>query len=188
MKIIGFNGSPRKNENTAFTINKILESAKEQGAETKIYDSGAFEIKPCRGCLGCVESGRCVIKDDMPYDELEQADALILGSPVYMGQMTAQAKTFTDRLFAKITPRFSPRFKEENAGKKLVLVWTQGNPDADKFREYFDYVKKMFEMLEFDVKAVQIVAGTRTEPASEKEGLIPVLKKIGASLVSTEGK
>jgi len=117
------------------------------------------------------------------YNALKKADAIVLGPPVYMGQMVAQAKTFTDRLFAQITPRFSPHFKEENAGKKLVLVWTQGNPDIDKFREYFDYTQKMFQMLEFDVKTMQVVAGTRNGPANERKDLLPVLKQIGAALV-----
>ena len=186
MKIIGFNASPRNAGNTAWTINKILEGAKEQGAETEAFHSGKLDINPCKGCLGCVDSDKCIINDDMQklYDALKEADALILGSPVYMGQMTAQAKTFTDRLFAQITPRFSPRFKEENAGKKLVLVWTQGNPNPEMFKEYFDYTKRMFGLLEFDVTKVQIVAGTRTEPAHEKDGLLPVLKEIGASLVT----
>jgi len=188
MKIIGFNASPRNAGNTAWTINKILEGAKEQGAETEAFHSGKLDINPCRGCLGCVESDRCVINDDMQklYDALKEADALILGSPVYMGQMTAQAKTFTDRLFAQITPRFSPRFKEENAGKKLVLVWTQGNPNPEMFKEYFDYTKKMFQMLEFDVKAVQIIAGTRNGPANEREDLFSVLNETGASLVTVK--
>jgi len=185
MKIIGFNASPRKTGNTAWAINKILEAAKEHGAETEIFYSGGLDIKPCKGCLGCVESGKCSINDDMQriYDVLKQTDAVVLGSPVYMGQMTAQAKTFTDRLFAQITPRFSPRFKEENAGKKLALVWTQGNPNPEMFREYFDYTKKMFQMLEFDVKAMQVIAGTRNSQANERDDLLSVLKNIGSSLV-----
>jgi len=185
MKIIGFAASPRKTGNTAWTVNKILEGAKENGAETKAFSSGDLDIKPCKGCLGCVESDQCVINDDMQklYDALGQADALVLGSPVYMGQMTAQAKTFTDRLFAQIKPRFSPRFKEENAGKKLVLIWTQGNPNSEMFKEYFDYTKRMFQMLEFDMKAMQVVAGTRNGPANEREDFALALKKIGSSLV-----
>jgi multimeric flavodoxin WrbA len=118
------------------------------------------------------------------YDALEQAGALILGSPVYMGQMSAQAKTFTDRLFAQITPRFSPHFKEKNAGKKLVLVFTQGNPDSGKFQVYFDYTRQMFQMLEFDVKGVHIIAGLRNEPAHDRKELHTVMKNIGSALVS----
>ena len=133
-----------------------------------------------------MQSGKCVVNDDMQklYASLEQADALILGSPVYMGQMSAQAKIFTDRLFAHITPRFSPRFKEENAGKKLILVFTQGNPDPDMFKEYFNYTKSMFQMLEFDVKGLYIVAGTRNESAHERKELCATMKDVGSLLAS----
>jgi multimeric flavodoxin WrbA len=186
MKIIGFSASPRKQGNTAWAISQILAGAKEQGAETQLWYSSDLDIKPCKGCLGCVKSDRCVINDDMQqlYDALGQADALILGSPVYMGQMSAQAKIFTDRLFAQITPRFSPHFKEKNAGKKLVLVFTQGNPDSGKFQVYFDYTKQMFQMLEFDVEGVHIVAGLRNESAHDRKGLHIAMKDIGSALVS----
>ena len=188
MKIIGYIGSPRKKGNTAWTVNKILEGAEKQGAETKVWYSGELDINPCRGCLGCVNKNRCVVDDDMQqlYDALEQADVLVLGSPVYMGQMSAQAKIFTDRLFAQITPRFSPHFKEKNAGKKLVLVFTQGNPYANKFQVYFDYTKSMFQLLEFNVKEVQVVAGLRTESAQERKELHTVLENIGSELVSEQ--
>ncbi|MDR1215113.1 MAG: flavodoxin family protein [Treponema sp.] len=189
MKIIGFNGSPRKEGNTAWTINKILEGAKEQGAETQSWHFSDLDIKPCRSCWGCKNGDRgCVINDDMRklYDALEQADALVLGTPVYMGQMSAQAKIFTDRLFAssQFSPRFSPYFKETNAArKKLIIVFTQGNPDADKFRLYFDYTKDMFQFLNFDVKEVVVVAGMRNEMAHERKDLYTVMKASGSSLV-----
>lgn len=188
MNIIGYIASPRKAGDTAWAVSKILEGAKEQGAQTQSFHSGELDISPCKGCLGCVKSDRCVINDDMQklYDVLEKADALVLGAPVYMGQMNAQAKIFTDRLFAQITPRFSPRFKEENAGKKLILVFTQGNPDPDKFKVYFDYTKDMFALLEFDVKELHVIVGTRNSPASEREDLLPVLKEAGSLLAKEE--
>ena len=195
MKIIGFNGSPRTEGSTAWAINQILEGAKDCDAETRIFNFGALEIKPCKSCWACkndqlLNGGKgCVIKDDMQkvYDALDAADALVLGSPVYMGQMTAQAKTFTDRLFGsgQYSPRFSPYFKErENARKKmLILLWTQGNPDSEKFKEYFDYTQKMFDVLNFDVKERVVIAGTRNGAASEQKGLDAALKNRGADLV-----
>ena len=188
MKVIGFIASPRKEGNTAWAVNKILEGAKEQNAETQVWRSSDLDIRPCKGCLCCVQSDRCAINDDMQkiYDALVQADALVLGSPVYMGQMSAQAKIFTDRLFAQMTPRFSPKFKEKNASKKLTLVFTQGNPDTGMFQLYFDYTKSIFQLLEFDVKGVHVVAGTRNEPAHEKRDLPDLMKNAGAALV-TEG-
>jgi multimeric flavodoxin WrbA len=187
MKIIGFIASPRKEGNTAWIVNKILEGANEQGAETQSWYFSDLDIKPCRSCYGCKQGDRgCIINDDMQklYGAIEHADALILGSPVYMGQMSAQAKIFTDRLFAQFSPRFSPYFKEENSAKKLILVFTQGNPDSDMFQLYFDYTKNMFQLLEFDVKEVYVVAGMRNEAAHERKDLHTVMKDIGSSLVS----
>ncbi|MDR0327204.1 MAG: flavodoxin family protein [Planctomycetaceae bacterium] len=186
MKIMGFIASPRNEGNTAWMVNKIREGAKEQGAETQAWYAGNLAIQPCKGCRGCVQSGRCVIDDDMQqlYHALKQADALILGSPVYMGQMSAQAKIFTDRLVAQFTPRFSPTFKEENAGKKMILAFTQGNPDPQMFQVYFDYTKSIFQMLEFDVRGVHVIAGLRNEPAGGQQELHAGLKSGGAALVA----
>lgn len=96
--------------------------------------------------------------------------------------MSAQGKLFTDRLFAQITPRFSPHFKEANAGKKLVLVFTQGNPDAGKFQTYYDYTKSMFQLLEFDVQEPVIITGTRSEAASERGELHAAMLAVGTAL------
>ena len=57
MKIIGFIASPRKEGNTAWIVNKILEGAKEQGAETQSWYFSDLDIKPCQGCLGCTTRG-----------------------------------------------------------------------------------------------------------------------------------
>jgi len=188
MKIIGIIASPRKVGNTAWVVNKILEGAKEQGADIQSWCFSDLDIKPCRGCLCCHEEGDpgCIIKDDMQelYGAIEQADALVFGSPVYMGQMSGQAKIFTDRLFAQISPRFSPHYKEKVRNKKLILVFTQGNPDPGMFQVYFDYTKHIFQLLEFDVKDVVVVAGMRNEPAHERKDLYTVMKEIGSSLVS----
>jgi len=188
MNIVGFIGSPRKTGNTAWTVNKILEGASEQGANVQIFSAAQSSIKPCQGCLACVKNGCCAIQDDMQviYAALKMADALVLGAPIYMGQMSTQAKAFTDRLFAQITPRFSPHFKEENAGKKLILVWTQGNPDGEKFKAYLDYTRQMFAMLEFEVRDVVVVSGTRTQAASEQAGLGDMLKSVGAKSVTID--
>jgi multimeric flavodoxin WrbA len=186
VKVAGFIASPRKEGNTAWIVNKILEGAKEQGAETRSWHFNDLDIKPCQSCYGCKHGDLgCMINDDMRkiYAELEEADVFVLGSPVYMGQMSAQAKIFTDRLFAQYHPRFSPQFKERNTAKKLVLVFTQGNPDAAMFQAYYDYTKNMFQLLEFEVKGVHVVAGMRNEPAHERKDLPAAMKNIGVALV-----
>jgi multimeric flavodoxin WrbA len=187
MKVIGLVASPRKAGNTAWVVNQILEGAKAQGAETQSWYFSDLDIKPCQGCLCCHHEGDkgCIINDDMQklYAALAQAEVLVLGSPVYMGQMSAQAKIFTDRLFAHISPRFSPYYQEKTTKQKLILVFSQGNPDPGKFQVYFDYTKYMFGLLEFEVKEVVVVAGMRNESAQERPELPTALKDIGASLV-----
>ena len=103
-----------------------------------------------------------------------------------MGQMSARAKTFTDRLFALFSPRFSPYFKENAEKKKLILVFNQGNPDPSLFQSYIDYTEHIFQLLEFDVKMVPVVTGMRNGPAHERKDLLSVLKDIGSSLVSEQ--
>jgi len=186
MNIIGFIASSRKEGNTAWAVNTILEGAKARGAETQSWCYGGVDIKPCRGCSACKKEGKgCVIHDDMQgiYAALADAGAVVLGSPVYMGQMSAQAKTFTDRLYACMSPRFSPHFKEGAAKKKMVLVFTQGNPDPALFQPYFEYTKNMFRTLEFDVTAVQVIAGTRDKRACERSDLRALLNDAGSALV-----
>lgn len=188
MKVMGFIASPRKEGNTAWIINKILEGSKEQGAETQTWYFNDLDIKPCQSCYGCRQGDlRCVINDGMQklYDALEHADALVLGTPTYMGQMSAQAKIFTDRLFSAYHPRFSPHFKERNAAKKLVLLFNQGNPDSSLFQPYYDYTKNMFQLLGFDIQ-LHVVAGMRNEPAHERKDLHTAMKDIGSSLVSEQ--
>lgn len=188
MNIIGISASQRKEGNTAFIVNKILEGAREQGAETSVFGFSDLDIKPCRGCWACHKSDHgCVINDDMQkvYDALEHADVIVLGLPIYMGQMSAQGKIFTDRLFARFSPRFSPFFKENAVKQKLVLSFNQGNPDASLFKTYIDYTKRMFELLEFEVKEVPVVTGMRNGPACEREDLRSSLKDFGSELILT---
>jgi len=171
MKIIGYVASPRKDGNTAYVIEQIIEKSKSKNLETEIYYASNFDISPCKGCLWCVDKDKCAIEDDMQkiYTSLKDTDVLVIGTPIYMGQMTGQAKVFMDRLYPQATPRFSPYYNPENVGKKLILVFTQGNPDTSKFQTYIDYTKSIFEMLEFDVVDVLVIGGTRENPACKQE-------------------
>ncbi|HEX3037874.1 MAG TPA: flavodoxin family protein [Oscillospiraceae bacterium] len=191
MNIIGIVASQRKEGNSAFIVNKILEGAKEQGAKTSAFGFSNLDIKPCRGCWACHKSDHgCVINDDMQkiYDALEYADVIVLGLPIYMGQMSAQGKIITDRLFARFSPRFSPFFKEKAVKQKLILSFNQGNPNANLFKTYIDYTKQMFEALEFDVEEVPVVTGLRNGPACEREELHSSLKDFGSTLALEESQ
>lgn len=186
MNIIGIIASGRKSGNTDFIVENILDGAKEEGAETEVFKFSELDIKPCRGCQACHNSDKgCVINDDMQqiYDAIEHADAIVLGLPIYMGQMSAQGKIFTDRLFARFSPRFSPYFKEKASKQKLVLAFNQGNPNPNLFKVYTDYTKQMFKILEFELVDMPIITGLRNGSAREVSGLGKDLRNFGSGLV-----
>jgi multimeric flavodoxin WrbA len=101
MKVLGIVCSPRKGGNTEILVEEALIAAREAGAETEIFLVAGKSIAGCDGCSSCRETGVCRIKDDMQtlYQQMENADAIIFGSPVYFKSVTAQAKAIIDRTF-----------------------------------------------------------------------------------------
>ena len=105
MKIIAFNGSPRKEWNTATLLKKALEGASSQGAETELIHLYDLKYKGCISCFACkkkggVSYGKCAVKDVLTpiFEKVETADAVIFGSPVYLGTVTGQMQSFMERL------------------------------------------------------------------------------------------
>jgi multimeric flavodoxin WrbA len=107
MKVLGIVGSPRKEGNTEILVREALSAAEKAGAETEIVLAGGKNIAGCDGCSSCRQTGTCHIKDDMQpiYKQLEAADAVIFGTPVYFHNVTAQAKAIMDRTFLFLPDR-----------------------------------------------------------------------------------
>lgn len=99
MLVLGIAGSPRLNGNTAHAVQRALEVVAGEGLETELITLADKNIGFCTGCYACRATHTCVIDDDMPaiYEALRRCDGLILGSPVYMGLVSAQLKAFMDR-------------------------------------------------------------------------------------------
>jgi len=85
------------------------------------------------------------------------SNAVVLASPVYMWQMTAQAKLFTDRLM----PVLKPDYTSWLTGQKLLSIYTQGQPDILRFTPYFDHVNRMFSFLGFRTLEPLVFGGLR---------------------------
>ena len=99
VKIIGITGSPRKNGNTNYLVKKALESAEKQGAETEIYNLCEMNMEPCNACDICKLTGECPKNDGINeiLDKIKDVHGIIIGSPVYFGNVSAQLKIFMDR-------------------------------------------------------------------------------------------
>jgi len=105
MKVLAFNGSPRKGWNTATMLEHALKGAESAGAETELIHLYKHNFSGCISCFACKrkdrkEVGVCAVKDDLQpiLDKVREADALIVGTPVYFGGETASTRAFLERL------------------------------------------------------------------------------------------
>ncbi|MHA1145543.1 MAG: flavodoxin family protein [Candidatus Helarchaeota archaeon] len=98
VKILGVACSPRKKGNTSFLIQTALNTI-ENECETKFISLAGKKINFCTACDYCKNEPKCSIDDDVEaiLNEMKEADAIILGTPVYFGNMSAQAKALIDR-------------------------------------------------------------------------------------------
>ncbi len=104
MKTIILNGSPRRNWNTATMLKEAQRGAESVGAETEYIDLFDLTYTGCRSCFACkrkdAERCKCFWKDDLSpvIDRIFAADALIIGSPIYLGDVTSQVHGLIERL------------------------------------------------------------------------------------------
>ena len=127
-KIMIVLGSPRKKGNSAKLAELVAKGAKEGGAKVETFYLNGMNIKPCQACMKCQKENAkgCAIRDDMQslYPKLKEADGVVIASPVYWFNLSAQTKTFIDRCFAV-------GVEERNIfkGKPMALLMSYGDMD-----------------------------------------------------------
>ncbi len=100
MKVLGINGSSRKDGNTALIIGKVFEELNKEGIKTELIQLADYDIQPCRGCFACKGRSNCVFAKDgfaEIFRRMVEADGIILGSPVYSADVSAKMKAFLER-------------------------------------------------------------------------------------------
>jgi len=102
MKVVAFNGSPRKKGNTGILIRCVFQELEREGIETQMVQLAEKKIRGCAACFKCFENQdkRCAVKDDGLNECIEkmiEADGIILGSPTYFSNVTAEIKALIDR-------------------------------------------------------------------------------------------
>ena len=135
MKVLLINGSPKGNGNTAFALKQMAEVFAGQGIETEIVQVGNQVIRGCIACGSCYKTGKCAI-DDMVNEfapKFQEADGIVLGSPVYYASANATLIAFLDRLF--YSTRFDKRMK---VGASIVVARRGGcSATFDELNKYF---------------------------------------------------
>ena len=141
MKVVAFNGSPRKDGNTAILIKHVFNELEKEGIKTELVQ---LSEKPLHGCIACDKCGvnkdqRCAVKDDAANEYIEkmlQADGIILGSPVYFQDVTSEMKALIDR--TGYVSRANGRMFEKKVGASLVALRRSGGTcSIDTMNHFF---------------------------------------------------
>jgi len=146
MKVIAFNGSPRKKWNTATLLEKALEGALSQGAETELIHLYDLNYTGCISCFSCKMKngksyGRCAVQDDLTpiFEKVLDAQSLIFGSPIYLGTATGQMRSFMERLVFPFMPYTDPPGTIFPRKIKTGFIYTLGATEEMAKERGFDH-------------------------------------------------
>jgi multimeric flavodoxin WrbA/protein-tyrosine-phosphatase len=156
MEILGLQGSPRKKGNTQFLLSAFLKAAEERGAVTRLVRVAERRIEPCKEFVVCETRGTCPIRDDMEaeiYGLIRRAEVVVLASPIFFYNMTAQLKALVDRCQVfwarKYRLKLADPLKATRRGVLLSVAATRGKTLFDGMQQtakyFFDAIDARFE-------------------------------------------
>ena len=141
MRVMAINGSPRKKWNTALLLEKALQGAASRRAETELIHLYELDFKGCISCFACKTKGgqsygRCAVQDDLTpvFRKVEEADALILGSPIYFGNVSGELRSFMERLMFPYLTYTDPPLSLFPRKIKTGFIYTM-NTTEEQMRE-----------------------------------------------------
>jgi multimeric flavodoxin WrbA len=141
VKVVAFNGSGRKDGNTALLIRRVFKVLEEEGIETELIQLAGEPIRGCNACRTCYETKneRCIIEDDKVNEyvqKMKAADGIILGSPTYFSMMTSEMKALIDR--TGYVARANDHLFKRKVGAAVVAVRRAGGmPTFDAINHFF---------------------------------------------------
>jgi multimeric flavodoxin WrbA len=141
VKVVAFNGSARKDGNTALLISRVFQVLEAKGIETELVQLAGEQIRGCNACRTCfsTKNKRCVIEGDNVnayIQKMIEADGIILGSPVYFSMMTPELKALIDRAF--YVARANGHLFKRKVGAAVVAVRRAGGiPTIDAINHFF---------------------------------------------------
>ena len=137
MKILAINGSPRKTWNTATLLNKALEGAASQGAQTELIHLFDLTYKGCISCFACkrkdgISYGKCAYQDDLTpvLEKIDLADAVIFGSPIYFSNVTGALRSLMERMLFQYLVYDENYSSLVTKKKPIGLIYTMNIPES----------------------------------------------------------
>ena len=146
MKVIAFNGSARKDGNTAVLLNGVLEELNKAGIQTELFQLAGKTIHGCKACHQCFknQNKRCSVDDDVLNECIEkmvEADGIILGSPVYFADVTAEIKALMDR--SGLVAIANGGIYKRKVGAAVVVARRAGTIHAFDSLNHFFFISQM---------------------------------------------
>lgn len=139
MKVLAINSSARKDGNTAILINRVFEELNQEGMETEMIQLAGEMIEPCKACWACGGQGNCVHRKDQfreIFDKMKEADGILLGSPVYSANISANMQALLER--AAVVCDMNPGLLTHKAGAAVVAARRGGALNAvDAMHHFF---------------------------------------------------
>ena len=131
----------------------ISNELEQRGARVTNYYLNELEFKGCQACGGCKSKSEiCIVQDDLSkvLEAVKEADVIVMATPVYWGDVSAQLKTFIDRTYSYLTPDFMTQKIKHRLpkNKKLVFIQSQGAP-KELYSDLFERYNTFFKTLEF---------------------------------------
>ena len=181
MKTVAFNGSPNKEGNTYHAIRMVAAELEKEGIETEIVHVGNKVIRGCVACGQCVKNRneRCALDDEVNgwIQQMKQADAIILGSPVHYAAMAGTMKSFLDRAF--YVTGVNNSMLRHKVGASVVAVRRSGGlPTFDQLNNYLCYS----EMLLPSSNYWNVIHGTRPGEATRDEEGTQIMRVLGKNM------
>lgn len=189
-KIVALLGSPRANGNSSAIAGRFMESVKKYGGETKTYSLNKLKFRGCQACMMCKKKlDRCALKDDLEpvLDDIRDADVLVLATPVYFADITAQMKMFIDRTFSYYVPDFlnKPVPSRLSPGKQLVFIQTQAQPGDNFFNDIYPKYEFFFQFLGFKDNHLIRVTGVNDEgDALKQESIMKQAEDLATKIIN----
>ncbi|MCW4010536.1 MAG: flavodoxin family protein [Candidatus Bathyarchaeota archaeon] len=146
MKVVAFNGSARKDGNTAILLRRTLQTLESEGIETELVQLAGQQIRGCTVCRACFETKnqRCIIEDDKVNEYIQKmakADGILLGSPTYFSMMSPEMKALIDR--AGFVARAQPDMLKYKVGAAVVAVRRAGGMPTFNAINHFFLINQM---------------------------------------------
>lgn len=154
MDIVAINGSPRKGWNTHMLLQKALGGAEAAGARTELVNLYDLDYRGCISCMACKVKagkslGRCAANDGLKpvLDAIDTCDGIILGSPIYFGDVTAMMRAFWERLIFQHLSYDDYSKPFVRGTKKTALIFTMNAPESMFARIGYDDTFKQYETI-----------------------------------------